>query len=74
MRHKDSGRETWREYAWYCLLFGTVGSAVVGAIAHSVDSRHTFFLDVAAVGVCIMGVLLVGWVLYALSRALTGSD
>jgi hypothetical protein len=70
MGHKGA----WRDYLWYCLLFGTVGSAVVGGIAHSVDSRHTFFLYIAAVGVGIMGVLLVGWVLYALSRTLMGGD
>jgi hypothetical protein len=69
MERKDLGRETWREYAWYCLLFGTVGSGVIGVAIHS-----RFFDYVCAVGLCIMGALLVGWVFYALSRALMGGD
>ena len=52
-------RETWREYVWYCLLFGTVGSALIGG---------QFFEGVFAVGMCIMGLLLVGWVIYVVLR------
>jgi hypothetical protein len=60
-------RETWREYVWYCLLFGTVGSAVVSGLVYR-GWWHTFFLYVFAVGLCIMGMLLVGWLLYVLLR------
>jgi hypothetical protein len=58
-------RETWREYVWYCLLFGTVGSGVLG-----VAIRSRFFLDVFGVGIGIMGMLLVGWLLYVILRFL----
>ena len=52
-------RETWREYVWYCLLFGTVGAALVGG---------RVFDYVFAVGIGIMGLLLIGWVIYVVLR------
>jgi hypothetical protein len=61
-------RETWRDYLWYCLLLGTIGSGIVGGVLHGIDARHTFFLYAAAIGLCIMGALLVGWFLYVLLR------
>jgi hypothetical protein len=63
-------RETWRDYLWNCLLFGTVGSGVVGGVLHVIDARHTFFLYASAVGLCIIASLFVGWLLYILLRAL----
>lgn len=56
-------RETWREYVWYCLLFGTLGSGVIGAADHS-----RFFLDVFGIGIGIMGLLLIGWAIYVVLR------
>lgn len=61
---------TWGDYLWYCLLFGTVGSGLIGGIAYAADHRHTFFLYVSTIGLCIMATLLVGWVLYSLLRIL----
>lgn len=63
-------RETWGDYLWYCLLFGTVGSGLIGGVAYEIDHRHTFFLNVGAIGLCIMAALFVGWLLYGLLRVL----
>lgn len=63
-------RDTWRDYLWYCLLFGTVGAGLIGGVAYAADHRHTFFLNVGVIGLCIMATLLIGWVLYGLLRVL----
>jgi mannose/fructose/N-acetylgalactosamine-specific phosphotransferase system component IID len=60
--------ETWRDYLWYCLLFGTVGSALIDAVTSGV--WHTFFSYATVIGLCIMAALLLGWVLYNLLRIL----
>ncbi len=59
-------RETWSDYLWYCLLFGTVGSALVGAVTSG--AAHKFFLYTAVIGMGIMAALFAGLVLYTVLR------
>jgi hypothetical protein len=57
-----------RDYLWYFLLFGTVGSAVIGAVTSG--TWHTFFSYAAVTGLGIMAALLLGWVVYGVLRVI----
>ena len=57
---------TWVDYLWYCLLFGTVGSAMISAATSGPTS--TFFSYAFAAGLCIMAILFLGWLAFGLLR------
>jgi hypothetical protein len=59
---------TWGDYLWYCLLFGTVGSALISAVTSG--AAHTFFSYTFAIGLGIMFIWFLGWFVYGVLRVI----